>query len=135
MAPARLRWAAEAALAAGVLGAYARTAYPSMPGGDSGELVAEACQLGTPHPPGYPLNTLLLGAVLRATVRRAHGDMHSRMRSCANLSAHRSARCRGAAHCARPPRGGGLGVGLWVACVCVGIWESRPTRLCHEDRF
>jgi hypothetical protein len=58
---------AEAALAAVVLGAYVRTVYPSMPGGDSGELVAEACQFGTAHPPGYPLNTLGLGLLLRGT--------------------------------------------------------------------
>lgn len=28
-------------------------------GGDSGELLAESCQLGTAHPPGYPLFTIL----------------------------------------------------------------------------
>jgi hypothetical protein len=33
---------------------------PSIPGGDSGELVAEACELGTAHPPGYPLYTLVV---------------------------------------------------------------------------
>jgi len=33
---------------------------PSIPGGDSGELVAESCELGTAHPPGYPLYTLLV---------------------------------------------------------------------------
>lgn len=29
-------------------------------GGDSGELVAEGCILGTAHPPGYPLLTMLV---------------------------------------------------------------------------
>ena len=38
---------------------YGLTAYPGVPGGDSGELLAEACLLGTPHPPGYPLYTML----------------------------------------------------------------------------
>ena len=33
---------------------------PSIPGGDSGELVAESCELGTAHPPGYPLYTILV---------------------------------------------------------------------------
>ena len=33
---------------------------PSIAGGDSGELVAEGCQLGTSHPPGYPLYTILI---------------------------------------------------------------------------
>jgi hypothetical protein len=30
-----------------------------VPGGDSGELIVAACSLGIPHPPGYPLHTLL----------------------------------------------------------------------------
>ena len=39
---------------------YLRTLCPSIAGGDSGELVAEGCQLGTSHPPGYPLYTILV---------------------------------------------------------------------------
>jgi hypothetical protein len=31
-----------------------------MLGGDSGELVAEGCILGTAHPPGYPLLTMIV---------------------------------------------------------------------------
>ena len=42
-----------------VFGVYLKTLSPSIVGGDSGELVAEACKLGTAHPPGYPLFTLL----------------------------------------------------------------------------
>ena len=38
---------------------YASTLYPSVTGGDAGELLAEACALGVPHPPGYPLFTML----------------------------------------------------------------------------
>ena len=34
---------------------YVTSAFKSTPGGDSGELIAEACQLGVAHPPGYPL--------------------------------------------------------------------------------
>ena len=30
-----------------------------IPGGDAGELVAEACLHGTAHPPGYPLFSML----------------------------------------------------------------------------
>lgn len=31
---------------------YTKTAYPSIGGGDSGELVNSIFHLGTPHPPG-----------------------------------------------------------------------------------
>eukprot|EP00960_Hanusia_phi_P068398 766836-Hanusia_phi.AAC.2 len=34
---------------------YLSTLYPHVPGGDSGELIAAAFQLGVGHPPGYPL--------------------------------------------------------------------------------
>lgn len=42
-----------------VLGIYINTVQLGIPGGDSGELVAEACQNGCAHPPGYPLFTAL----------------------------------------------------------------------------
>ena len=38
---------------------YVLTLYPTVSGGDSGELIAAACNLGVAHPPGYPLFTLL----------------------------------------------------------------------------
>lgn len=41
-----------------VLAVYATTLNHSVAGGDSGELVAAACSLGVPHPPGYPLHTM-----------------------------------------------------------------------------
>lgn len=44
---------------AGALAVYVATVAPGIPGGDAGELVAESCHLGTAHPPGYPLFTLL----------------------------------------------------------------------------
>ena len=43
-----------------VFAIYWKTLMPSIPGGDSGELVAESCELGTAHPPGYPLYTILV---------------------------------------------------------------------------
>jgi len=46
-----------AALAALVV--YSITLHPSIPGGDSGELIAVASCAGVAHPPGYPLYTLL----------------------------------------------------------------------------
>ena len=36
------------------------TISPSISGGDTGELLAEGCSLGTAHPPGYPLFTMLV---------------------------------------------------------------------------
>lgn len=42
-----------------VFGVYMSTVSPSIAGGDSGELLAEGCQLGTPHPPGYPLYMII----------------------------------------------------------------------------
>ena len=58
-----LRSTSEAAVAAGIsllaLTLYAITLAPSVPGGDSGELIAAAYTMGVPHPPGYPLYTLL----------------------------------------------------------------------------
>ena len=44
---------------------YLSTLCPSIAGGDSGELVAEGCQLGTPHPPGYPLYTVVVFLAVR----------------------------------------------------------------------
>mmetsp|Transcript_22145 Transcript_22145/g.33237 ORF Transcript_22145/g.33237 Transcript_22145/m.33237 type:complete len:792 (+) Transcript_22145:73-2448(+) len=46
-----------------VFSVYLRTVSPSIAGGDSGELLAEGCQLGTPHPPGYPLYMIITYAV------------------------------------------------------------------------
>ena len=38
---------------------YYLTMYPSLAGGDSGELMTVAVEFGVAHPPGYPLITLL----------------------------------------------------------------------------
>ena len=43
---------------------YACTRFTVVPGGDSGELMAMACQRGIAHPPGYPLLTMLGSAWL-----------------------------------------------------------------------
>lgn len=47
---------------------YAYTAYPTISGGDSGELVVAACNLGAAHPPGYPTWTLLAALFVRAPI-------------------------------------------------------------------
>jgi len=41
------------------LSVYLNSICPTIAGGDAGELVAEGCQLGTAHPPGYPLFTII----------------------------------------------------------------------------
>ena len=38
---------------------YYLTMYPSLAGGDSGELMTVAVEFGVAHPPGYPLITIL----------------------------------------------------------------------------
>lgn len=38
---------------------YTTTLCPTVAGGDSGELIVAACTMGIPHPPGYPLHTML----------------------------------------------------------------------------
>jgi hypothetical protein len=43
------------ALFALVLTLYVKTAYPTVPGGDAGELVFTSCSLGVAHPPGIGL--------------------------------------------------------------------------------
>jgi hypothetical protein len=61
------------ALSGVILAVYIITLSPSIAGGDSGEIVAEGCLLGTglnffslslsfstAHPPGYPLLTLII---------------------------------------------------------------------------
>ena len=42
-----------------IYGVYHLSLFPSVPGGDSGELLAESCIMGTAHPPGYPVYTIL----------------------------------------------------------------------------
>lgn len=48
-----------------IFAAYLRTLSPSISGGDSGEIVAEGCELGVAHPPGYPLLTVIIFAISR----------------------------------------------------------------------
>jgi len=56
----RRTMAGEALFAATATGAlYARTLAPGVGAGDRGELLLAAESLGVPHPPGYPLWTLL----------------------------------------------------------------------------
>ena len=42
-----------------ILAVYVRTMHPSVSGGDNGELLGCACELGIAHPPGYPTFTMV----------------------------------------------------------------------------
>ena len=48
-----------------LMAVYLTTIPSGISGGDSGELVAEACHLGTAHPPGYPLLTMVTHVFVR----------------------------------------------------------------------
>jgi hypothetical protein len=50
-----------------VLAVYSATVYPSVTGGDSGELLITTCNLGIAHPPGYPTYTMVGWAWLQLT--------------------------------------------------------------------
>ncbi|XP_036774526.1 transmembrane protein 260 isoform X2 [Manis pentadactyla] len=50
---------AGVAVFAAVAAVFTLTLPPSVPGGDSGELITAAHELGVAHPPGYPLFTLV----------------------------------------------------------------------------
>ncbi|MEO6029299.1 MAG: DUF2723 domain-containing protein [Candidatus Binatia bacterium] len=52
-------WLAATIVGLGCLLVYVRTLYPSVPGGDAGELITAAARLEVAHPPGYPLFTAL----------------------------------------------------------------------------
>ncbi len=58
---------------------YALTLYASVPGGDSGELILVAQNLGVAHPPGYPLFTLCakLSSFRHASPLRPEAHSHS----------------------------------------------------------
>ncbi|XP_077476930.1 transmembrane protein 260 isoform X1 [Stigmatopora argus] len=67
-------WMLTGATIACVLALYVPRVQKTVPGGDSGELITTACELGVAHPPGYPLFTLLsrLAMCLLPTLSPAH---------------------------------------------------------------
>ncbi|KAJ7990719.1 hypothetical protein DPEC_G00289830 [Dallia pectoralis] len=52
-------WVLTGATVASVAALYIKCTQKALPGGDSGELITAACELGVAHPPGYPIFTLL----------------------------------------------------------------------------
>ncbi|XP_069571025.1 protein O-mannosyl-transferase TMEM260 [Brachyistius frenatus] len=67
-------WMLTGATVACVVALYVPCVQRTVPGGDSGELITTACELGVAHPPGYPLFTLLarLAMCLLPSVSPAH---------------------------------------------------------------
>ncbi|XP_061600425.1 protein O-mannosyl-transferase TMEM260 isoform X2 [Cololabis saira] len=55
----RTSWIVAGTTVAGVSALYVPCVQRTVPGGDSGELITTACELGVAHPPGYPVFTLL----------------------------------------------------------------------------
>ena len=62
--------------------AYSGTLFPSIPGGDATELIFNGCQLSVPHPPGYPLFTLIEWVFIRIFGAIGYNPAY-----CANLAA------------------------------------------------
>ncbi|XP_037551283.1 transmembrane protein 260 [Nematolebias whitei] len=52
-------WILTGTVVACITALYVPCVQRTVPGGDSGELITTACELGVAHPPGYPLFTLL----------------------------------------------------------------------------
>ncbi|XP_072222087.1 protein O-mannosyl-transferase TMEM260 isoform X1 [Leuresthes tenuis] len=55
----RTSWIMTGTTIAFVVALYVPCVQRTVPGGDSGELITTACELGVAHPPGYPIFTLL----------------------------------------------------------------------------
>uniref|UniRef100_A0A3P9KEF9 Transmembrane protein 260 n=1 Tax=Oryzias latipes TaxID=8090 RepID=A0A3P9KEF9_ORYLA len=52
-------WILTGTVVACIMALYVPGVQRTVPGGDSGELITTACELGVAHPPGYPIFTLL----------------------------------------------------------------------------
>lgn len=73
------------------LSCYFATLHPSVAGGDAGELMVVAHELGTPHPPGYPTfamathaaEVVVRAAVPTMSVAAAQNAFHALVSACA----------------------------------------------------
>ncbi|CAJ1073650.1 transmembrane protein 260 [Xyrichtys novacula] len=70
----RTSWILTCATVACITALYVPCVQKTVPGGDSGELITTACELGVAHPPGYPVFTLLarLAIYLLPSLSPAH---------------------------------------------------------------
>lgn len=73
--------------------AYVGTAYPSISGGDAGELAVTTCHLSVAHPPGYPLFTMLGGFFTRFMSAASWGTVAFRLNLLSSLYTAGAALC------------------------------------------
>ncbi|XP_026875416.2 transmembrane protein 260 isoform X2 [Electrophorus electricus] len=120
--PDRLSWTLTGATVACVTALYVPRVQRTAPGGDSGELITAACELGVAHPPGYPLFTMLASLVLH--LLPATSPAHSVAVLCALLGGVASgALCYTVCRVAGPGPGAVLAGGSFAASRLVWKWS------------
>ncbi|KAK2878589.1 hypothetical protein Q8A67_019380 [Cirrhinus molitorella] len=122
MSSDKLSWTLTGATAACVLAVYVASAPRSVPGGDSGELITAACELGVAHPPGYPLFTMLSSLML--SLLPLSSPAHSINVLCAVFGAGASgALCFTVCRVAGPGPGAVLAGGVFAVSKLVWQWS------------
>ncbi|XP_052001796.1 transmembrane protein 260-like [Xyrauchen texanus] len=118
----KLTWTLTGATVACVLAVYVACAARTVPGGDSGELITAACELGVAHPPGYPLFTMLSSLML--TLLPLSSPAHSISVLCAVFGAGASgALCFTVCRVAGPGPGAILAGGVFAVSRLVWQWS------------
>lgn len=83
----KLDYALATGLGAGLLLLYLRTLVPGVGTADAADLTAAAASLGIPHPPGYPLHTLLGWLASRLTPDNPALAVNALTAVCSSLAA------------------------------------------------
>ncbi|XP_037397801.1 transmembrane protein 260 isoform X2 [Pygocentrus nattereri] len=122
MSADRWSWTLTGATVATVTALYLPSVPRTVPGGDSGELITTACELGVAHPPGYPLFTML--AFLALHLLPGSSPAHSINVLCALLGAGASGTlCYTVCRLAGPGPGAVLAGGLFALSKLVWQWS------------
>ncbi|XP_052275598.1 transmembrane protein 260-like isoform X2 [Dreissena polymorpha] len=101
---------------------YIYTMYPTIPGGDSGELITAAHELGVAHPPGYPVFTLMAWLAIKLVplgsvawrVNLLNAVLAAGASLVFSITIYRYTRCVGSAV---------LGSSLWSFCKLTWTWS------------
>ncbi|KAM9354137.1 protein O-mannosyl-transferase TMEM260 [Pholidichthys leucotaenia] len=118
----RASWILTGTVVACVAALYVPCVQRTVPGGDSGELITTACELGVAHPPGYPLFTLL--AHLTMWLLPTLAPAHSINLMCSLLGAAASGGlCITVCRLAGPGPGGVLAGGLFAVSRLTWQWS------------